>query len=683
MKKTVLTGFVLLGLGVYSNYGQTVSTRNAVKATYDLSKANNEIKAYITRAESNKRKAYSVAEKNNLPTSGVNARGNYFELSEIDENGILLYKTTLNAGSRITAKVEELPSGTGKFRFLEGDDMLVGVVDGLPLLGKHQEFSTAKSTGSSRVRLMEDVPEIPLSYRQRREHERSRSHATHVAGTIASGGFFQQGSKGIAPKAKLWSYSWTNDIVKMTNMATQGILVSNHSYGYNFFDDDGFLENPRYIDYFGSYMTASKDFDRLTVLYPYYQPVVAAGNDGEYHYNVYKGTLKEDCNCDLLTGTSVAKNAVVVAAIEDVPYYVDASSVSLASFSTPGPTNDFRIKPDISAKGVDVLSTVYKNPNANGVEPQTNLYGLSSGTSMAAPAVTGVFTLWQQWAILHSMDKRPFQSATIRGLMAHTADEAGRAPGPDHLFGWGLINAKAGVDVMLAAKDNRSASIVEGTLVEGQQFTKEIVVTKEMSKLVVTLSWTDPESWVTKGSMDENVMEYAPLLVNDLNVVVKSGKDNYYPWKLNKSFKNLEAVRGINDVDNIEKVELYDVKPGKYVIEVSHSKKLREGKQAYSLITTVGEFDNLEQMEEEAQGREIRLWPNPVVDKLYVSLGDQYNGQGVQSRVFDINGRLIMDTSEEVKQGQVSVNMMDLNANVYVVEVKTKDSSKTVRIAKR
>ncbi|MCA4806974.1 S8/S53 family peptidase [Myroides odoratimimus] len=683
MKKIVLTVLALLAFGGQRHYAQSIATRNAVKATYDISKASTLVRAYADKAQDNKERAYKEASVQNKPISGVNERGNYFELSGVEENGLLLYKTTLNAGSRITARAEDIPVIDGATAFLDGEGMLVGVVDGMALLDTHQEFYRSKGDQKSRVTLMDAVPSVPFTFLERRNYERSRSHATHVGGTIAGGGWYENRAKGIAPKTELWSYSWNQDLEKMSEMASSGILLSNHSYGYDFFDDDGFLVDEGYVNYFGAYMNTSRDFDQIAVLYPYYQPVVAAGNDGEFHDNVYKDTAKKDCNCDLLNGTSVAKNAVVVAAVEDVPLYVDASSVRIASFSSQGPTNDFRIKPDIAAKGYKVFSTVYKIPTTIGVQPATNYYAMSSGTSMAAPAVTGVFALWQQWAIKNAIDGKPFTSATIRALMAHTADEAGEAPGPDHVYGWGLINAKAGVDVMLGAKDDRSATILEQVLLQGQTFKKEIVVTKPMSKLVVTLAWTDPAGKVTNQNIIEDVMRYKSMLVNDLNVVVKKGKQAYYPWRLNKNFQDLKAVQGVNDTDNIEKIELFDVLPGTYTIEVSHRGSLQDGKQAYSLVSTVGEFDALEKMEEVAKAEDFKIWPNPVLDQLHITVGDQYNGTAVAVRIFDISGRLVQSVSNTVEEGMGRFNVNQLEANVYVVEIKTHDRSKTVRIAKR
>lgn len=687
MKKLLLPILVMCCVYGHNAMGQTMAIRNAIRSTYDLDKSSKIINSFSIRAQENRQKAYEIAFKNNLPTIGVNARGNYFELDGVDDYGYLRYKITLNQGSRITARAENLSTGSNSGGILEGEGMQVGVIDGLPMLETHQEFATSAANGISRVTLKEAMPpleSIPLKFLNE-----GRFHATHVGGTIASSGSIKKESKGIAPKAKLWSYSWKDDIKKMSTMASEGLLVSNHSYGYAFFDDYGNIKNPEWVKDLGAYDKVSQSYDALMREYEYYLPVFAAGNDGTYQLKTYRGSKKENCDCDMLNGGGVSKNNVVVAAVKNVASYTGPSSVILAPFSSQGPTNDFRIKPDISAKGYEVFSLAYEAPYPLTKAPRNDLYGEISGTSMAAPAVTGVFTLWQEWATKFANDKKmPYKAATIRALMAHTADETGPNPGPDHKFGWGLINAKAGVDVMLAVKDKRSAYILEGSLNNTQKYLQEIVVTEPMPKMVVTLAWADPMGEVSLKNVDEEYMKTNPLLINDLDLVVRKDEEVYFPWKLNKNFNDLKAVRGVNDVDNIEKVEIFDVKPGKYIIEIGHSRTLQGAKpQAYSLITTIGEFDKLRKMKDQEgennDSTDIKLWPNPVVDNLFITVGKKYNGRTVNVRIFDINGRLVSTASEVAEEGAISVNMEGFTSNVYVVEVKTYDSSKTVRIAKR
>lgn len=687
MRKLLLPIFVLCCFYGQNAMGQTMATRNAVRSSYDLDKSSKIISAFTIKADENRKKAYQIALEKDLPTMGINARGNFFELDGVDSKGNLRYKITLNQGSRITARAENIKVSLNSSDILEGDGMQVGVIDGLPMLDTHQEFAISASQSTSRATLKEAMPALesmPLKFLNA-----ARFHATHVGGTIASGGFIKKESKGIAPKAKLWSYSWDKDIAKMGEMATSGILTSNHSYGYAFFDDYGNIKNPEWIKDLGAYDDVSQAYDAVTVQYDYYLPVFAAGNDGTYQYKTYRNSTKASCDCDMLNGGSISKNNVVVAAVKEVLNYTGSSSVAIAPFSSQGPTNDFRIKPDISAKGFNVFSLAYEAPFPLTAAPRNDVYGTISGTSMAAPAVTGVFTLWQEWATKFANDKKmPYKSATIRALMAHTADEAGPAAGPDHKFGWGLINAKAGVDVMLAAKDQRSAYISENTLNNGQKYTQEIKVTEAMTKMVVTLAWTDPVGELSNKNTDEEYMKTNPNLVNDLDLVVRKDGETYYPWKLNKNFNDLKAIKGINDVDNIEKIEIFDVKPGKYIIEVGHSRSLQNSKsQAYSLITTIGDFDKLRKMkdkeDEKDEETQIRLWPNPVVDNLHITVGKKYNGRTVNVRIFDLNGRLVSSVSEIAEEGAISVNMQAHNANVYIVEVKTFDSSNTVRIAKK
>ncbi|SEJ24352.1 Por secretion system C-terminal sorting domain-containing protein [Myroides marinus] len=687
MKKLLLPILVMCCVYGHNAMGQTMATRNAIRSTYDLDKSSKIINSFSIRAQENRQRAYAIAAKDNLPTVGVNARGNYFELDGVDANGFLRYKITLNQGSRVTARAENLRSGVNSGDILEGEGMQVGVIDGLPMLDTHQEFGISATNGASRVTLKEAMPpleSIPMQFLND-----GRYHATHVGGTIGSGGFVKKESKGIAPKAKIWSYSWKDDIQKMSYMASEGVLTSNHSYGYAFFDDYGNIKNPEWLKDLGAYDETSQSYDALTMEYEYYLPVFAAGNDGTYQRKTYRNSDKANCDCDMLNGGSIAKNTVVVAAVKDVLSYTGASSVEIAGFSSQGPTNDFRIKPDISAKGFNVFSLAYELPYPITAAPRNDVYGSISGTSMAAPAITGVFILWQEWATKFANEKKmPYKSATIRALMAHTADEAGPNPGPDHKFGWGLINAKAGVDVMLAAKDQRSAYISENILNNGQKYVQEIKVTEPMTKMVVTLAWTDPMAGVSIKNTDEEYMKTNPLLINDLDLVVRKDGEVYFPWKLNKNFNDLKAVRGVNDVDNIEKIEIFDVKPGKYIIEIGHSKSLQGAKpQAYSLITTIGEFDKLRKMkdkeDENDESTDIKLWPNPVVDNLFITVGKKYNGRTVNVRIFDINGRLVSTASEIAEQGAISVNMQGHNANVYIVEVKTFDSSKTTRIAKK
>jgi subtilisin family serine protease len=95
----------------------------------------------------------------------------------------------------------------------------------------------------------------------------------------------------------------------------------------------------------------------------------------------------------------------------------------MAAFSSEGPTRDGRHKPDVSAAGVQVLSVWSAPPGA-----RRSPGGLTrkSGTSMAAPAVTGTAALCLQ-AAGHRLDCR-----AIRDLVLGAADHAYAGPRTGH-----------------------------------------------------------------------------------------------------------------------------------------------------------------------------------------------------------------------------------------------------------
>lgn len=88
--------------------------------------------------------------------------------------------------------------------------------------------------------------------------------------------------------------------------------------------------------------------------------------------------------------------------IDPRPRVIDMTPDVVAFFSSRGPTFQGELKPDVVAPGVNILSSGY-DPFAEGIESHMG-FGLSSGTSMAAPHVSGAAALLKQahpdWAPL-------------------------------------------------------------------------------------------------------------------------------------------------------------------------------------------------------------------------------------------------------------------------------------------
>src|SRR5699024_5894036 len=156
-----------------------------------------------------------------------------------------------------------------------------------------------------------------------------------------------------------------------------------------------------------------------------------------------------------------SKNNITVGSIHGVFNYTDPKFVRLSSFTNFGPTDDGRIKPDITAKGHNVYSAVAANDT---------IYGVMNGTSMAAPSVTGGVALLQQHANEENGDF--YRSATIRGLIAHTATKAGAEGNPNYRDGWGIMNVAGAVDVITNNGD--STLIKETKLTQGENYSRII-----------------------------------------------------------------------------------------------------------------------------------------------------------------------------------------------------------------
>jgi len=103
-----------------------------------------------------------------------------------------------------------------------------------------------------------------------------------------------------------------------------------------------------------------------------------------------------------------------------------SNGVTLAAFSSRGPTLEPRTKPDIVAPGVSVTAADAGT---------TAGYLTFSGTSMAAPFVSGAIAL--------ALDARPALTPNVvRNILQATARDRGAA-GVDNDWGWGLLDARA------------------------------------------------------------------------------------------------------------------------------------------------------------------------------------------------------------------------------------------------
>ncbi len=529
-----------------------------------------------------------------LPIRRERPDGTVKEVTGLDEDGHLLYLVTHNVDAAISTGADMLHQAPYS---LSGASIVIGMWDGGAGRSTHREFE------GTRMVICDEAAPI--------------AHATHVGGTLAAAGITAR-AKGMAFGARVDSYDWTDDKAEMTERAATGpgdpeaLLLSNHSYGIisGWFRTGG--SDPAYIWYgagseasdfdprFGQYNTFPRDSDAIAYQAPYYLIFRSAGNDridnpvpGQmvrlspsststvaYDPGLHPpgdGVYRD--GYDTISFDAVAKNVITIGSVSDAVSsgLRDPEQARISNFSSWGPTDDGRIKPDLVANGEGLYSTL------NGGDAS---YGTLSGTSMSSPNAAGTAALLaEQYAQL--FPGGAMRASTLKGLLIHTADDLG-TPGPNYQYGWGLLNGVAAADLLddHAARPERMR-MQEDVLTTSQPSRSYAFVWDGETPIRATLSWTDPP-----GTATTSTDLRSPRLRNNLDLRIVGPDDTVYlpyvmpfvgTWTVESM--SAPATNGVNNTDNVEQV--YIPSPpvaGVYVAIVSHQGSLTDNQQAFSLL---------------------------------------------------------------------------------------------------
>ena len=342
--------------------------------------------------------------------------------------------TVNNDGSRIAVGANTMQSSP---YCLNGSGVVIGEWDGGWADWTHNDLSPRVTVGDPASPIYPNCTTCAV-----------QNHATHVAGTAMGDGTNSAGLlKGMATLSSIVTYEWPYTIDEMdieTNDAivNHSAVISTNSWGW-------LIEDP-YCYLHGCYGSWSQNYDDIAngkLGHPV-TIIFAAGNE------------ENDGDCppypwDQISGPGgTAKNTIVVGAT-----YSDTNGHTC--FSSRGPTDDGRIKPDVCAPG-DEKCCLYI-PAIKSTLPG-NTYGEMAGTSMSAPAVAGCAALlYQDYRNTHGgADPMP---ATVKALLIHTAEDLGNV-GPDYTYGWGLINVTAAADV-IRADNNPNMTIFQNEVNNG------------------------------------------------------------------------------------------------------------------------------------------------------------------------------------------------------------------------
>jgi subtilisin family serine protease len=301
----------------------------------------------------------------------------------------------------------------------------------------------------------------------------------------------------------------------------QGARISNNSWGQSGND----------------YNSVSQEYDALV---RDAQPSVAGNQEMVFVFSAGNNGAGGH-----ISSPGTAKNVITVAASENYrPEGVDScdldgrgpvgpdgadSALDILRFSSGGPTNDGRAKPDLAAPGTHIYGAASRSPFffADGLcpgrpifqPPGQTLYTWSSGTSMAAPHVAGAAALVRMFFVAHNLldGARPPSPAMIKAYLVNSAtyltgeNAGGDLPAPRQ--GWGLL-------CLSRAFDDTKRILIDQTKLfteSGQKFEIRGSLDDTKRPLRVTLAWTDAPASLAGAAW-----------VNDLDLEVTIGGVTYY-----------------------------------------------------------------------------------------------------------------------------------------------------------
>lgn len=250
------------------------------------------------------------------------------------------------------------------------------------------------------------------------------------------------------------------------------------------------------------------------------------------------------------------------------------NATELAFFSSAGPLDDGRFKPDIVAPGSHIQGAASQHPEFDGsgvcggpgitdlyFPVDQKLYTWSSGTSHSTPVVAGAAALVRQYFL--NRGEEP-SAALIKAMLLNTttylSNEATKTDFPNPKQGWGLLNLGRLFDNAAKVFVNQTQTFSDS----GQEYVLTGEIKDASQPFRVTLAWTDAPGFSAFASW-----------VNDLDLEVTINGQIYRGnnFILDKS----QPGGAANNKDNVESVWLPSGTTGPFVIRIRASNIAGDG----------------------------------------------------------------------------------------------------------
>lgn len=410
-------------------------------------------------------------------------------------------------------------------------------------------------------------------------------HGSHVAGSV--GGSGEQSGKiilGGANEAEIVAQSlWSEQYKSLTTPDNLGVIFD-QAYKTGARIHSNSWGDP---ESHGLYGAESMQVDQFIWDHPDMLILFASGNDGidaDRDGRIDPGAVSSPSTSKNIISVGASENLVksggvqrklgeIGVAPEEKPWPVDpiaSDTISdnpkgIVAFSSRGPTQDGRLKPDLVAPGSNILSNCSKMPGSEELWGRFDEnYCWSGGTSMSTPLVAGAAVLVRERIVKIPKFESP-SAALIKAVLLHTAEdlypgqfgEVGQEkgqellnPGPNFDQGYGRVDIARATRARLNLVDSK-VGIATGE-------TRFYYSFKPITK--ITLVYSDAPGAISA----------AKALVNNLDLVVRVGD---------------QVFESLSTVDNTEQIILPE--PTEAVSIFVRGKNVpmgKDGKQPFALV---------------------------------------------------------------------------------------------------